>query len=286
MIQLHAVANLAVIAVTLLVTLRGFRDPGFRERMIMDTQAVLRRGEIHRVLTSAFLHADWGHFGFNMFSLFAFGSAIELAAGARIFLLIYLTSIVGGDLLSLALHRHENYRALGASGGVSGVVFAAIFLFPGGGVLIFPLMFPIPAWIYAIFFVLTSIYGIRTRAGNIGHDAHLGGALVGLLVTAVLFPQVILHSLWLFLLIFGITAAFFLYLARYGPGRLLRIPGLGGRPPHPPRPPKVVDFPRDRRPNHQAVIDILLDKVAERGIEGLTPAERELLERLSKEHGE
>ncbi len=286
MIQLQAVANLAVIAVTLLVTMRGFSDPGFRDRMLMDAQAVLRRGEIHRVLTSAFLHADWGHFGFNMFSLFAFGSAIELSRGAPVFLLIYFASIVGGDLLSLALHRHENYRALGASGGVSGVVFAAIFLFPGGGVMVFPLMFPIPAWIYAIFFVLTSIYGIRTRHGNIGHDAHLGGALVGLLLTALLFPQAVGRSLWLFLLILGITLAFFLYLARFPAGVPLTRPRMGGRFTRRPPPSKVVPFPKGERSGDQAVIDILLEKVSERGIEGLTPAERELLERLSKKHGD
>ncbi len=286
MIQLQAVANLAVIAVTLLVTMRGFSDPGFRDRMIMDAQAVLRGREYHRVLTSAFLHADWGHFGFNMFSLFAFGSAIELTAGAPVFLLIYFASIVGGDLLSLALHRRENYRALGASGGVSGVVFAAIFLFPGGGVRIFPLDFPIPAWIYAIFFVLTSIYGIRTRHGNIGHDAHLGGALVGLLLTALLFPQVVGHSLWLFLLILGITVGFFVFLARFPSGIPRPQPRTSGRFTRNPSRPKVVPFPKGERSGDQAVIDILLEKVSERGIEGLTPAERELLERLSKKHGE
>ncbi len=214
MFDLHATANLAVIAVTLVVTFLAFQDPELREHLLFDTGPILHRGEVHRLLSSGFIHADWGHFAFNMFSLFSFGGAIERVAGAGIFLLIYFASMVGGSLVSLALHRRERYRALGASGGVSGVIFSSIFLFPGGSVQIFPFPVPIPSWLYAILFVAISLYGIRTRAGNVGHDAHLGGALVGLGVTTALFPEVVAASPLLFAGVLAVILAAFPILRR------------------------------------------------------------------------
>ena len=120
--------------------------------------------------------------------------------------LIYAVSILGGNILSLLVYRNTHYRALGASGGVCGIIYASVFLLPGGSIYILPIPFPIPSWTYAILFLLISIYGMRSGRGNIGHVAHLGGALIGLLATFILFPRAVLAQPWLLLLIVAISA--------------------------------------------------------------------------------
>src|SRR5258708_14045119 len=129
-----------------------------------------------------------------MISLYLFGRYIELLVGVPKFLAIYLGAILGGSLLSLWIHRHHEYRAYGASGGVCGIIFAYIFLFPGGGVGMFPFPYEIPGWLYAIAFVLGSFYGMKAQRDNIGHDAHLGGAIIGLVIAAAFNPWIIRHS--------------------------------------------------------------------------------------------
>jgi membrane associated rhomboid family serine protease len=94
------------------------------------------------------------------------------------------------------------------------VIYAAIFLLPGSSVYIFFIPIPIPAAVYAIAFLVISIWGIRSRFGNIGHDAHVGGALVGLLVTTVLYPEVILAQPLLFLAVTGISLGLMVWLIR------------------------------------------------------------------------
>ena len=133
-------------------------------------------------------------FWVGMISLYLFGSTIERFLGARDFLTIYFGSIVGGSLLSLLIHRRHDYRAYGASGGVCGIIFAHIFLFPGGSISFFPFPYGIPSWLYAICFMLGSFYGMKAQRDNIGHDAHLGGAILGLLITAALQPWIVRRS--------------------------------------------------------------------------------------------
>lgn len=205
------IATLLVVGVTVYTSYRAFQSPAFMNSLMFSPVHVLRYKQYHRMVTSAFIHADWLHFFFNMFTLYSFGSGIELIFGPHVFLLIYFSSIIGGSLLSLYLHRHHDYRALGASGGVCGVIFASIFLLPGGAVMIFPLPIPIPSWLYAILFIVVSFFGMRSHAGNIGHDAHLGGALVGLLVATVLHPEIIRESPVLYAAVVVISGALFVY---------------------------------------------------------------------------
>ena len=145
-----AIFTLLVIGLTVYTSYLGFQRPFFTERYIFVPVRILRDKQYHRLLSSAFLHGGWLHLGLNMFSLYLFGENIEVIFGALSFLTIYFLSILGGSLLSLYLHRHHDYRALGASGGVCGIIFSSIFLLPGGGIYIIPFPFPIPAWLYAI----------------------------------------------------------------------------------------------------------------------------------------
>lgn len=197
--------TIAIIVVTVLSSLIGFRNVGYLQRHLLDVQRVLQKREWPRLLTSGLLHADLSHLFFNMFSLWSFGGAVEACCGWGFLLAVYVAAVLGGSLLALALHRREQYRALGASGGVCGVIYAAIFLVPGTSVVVFPLPIPIPAWLFAILFVVISFAVMRTRIGNIGHDAHLGGALVGLLVATALRPSLVAENPLLFATVVVIT---------------------------------------------------------------------------------
>ena len=114
------------------------------------------------------------------------------------FLIIYVVSLILGNLLSLYFHKDEfHYSAVGASGAVTGVLYAAILLEPSMrlGLLFIPL--PIPAYIFGILYLMYSIYGMKNRVGNIGHDAHFGGAIGGYVVTLILLPSLFITDLWM-----------------------------------------------------------------------------------------
>ena len=184
-----AIVTLLLIAVTCAVSYAGFMKPALVRKYIFNPENILAEKEFYRLVTSAFLHADGRHLFFNMLSLFLFGSRIELEFGPMQLLLIYFASIVGGSLLSLYVHRHHEYRAYGASGGTFGIVFAYILLFPGAGIYAYFVPIPVPGWLYAIGFMVASFLAMKANRDNIGHDAHLGGAIVGLLTAAALYPE-------------------------------------------------------------------------------------------------
>jgi len=118
------IATVLIIIATGVISVLAFKDGALRDRLIFSPQAILANREYYRTVTSAFLHADWQHLFFNMVSLGLFGQIMEPAIGIGRFVLIYFASIIGGSLLSLYLHRHHEYFALGASGGVCGIVFS------------------------------------------------------------------------------------------------------------------------------------------------------------------
>jgi membrane associated rhomboid family serine protease len=205
--QLNEPVTVSIIIATGVLTFLGFKNPKLFNRLMFDNRMILQSKEYFRLISSGFLHTDWMHFAFNMFSLFSFGKYIEKYYTATDLLLIYFASVVGGNVLSLILYRNSEYKAIGASGGVCGVIYASVFLIPGGSIMILPVPVPIPSWVYAILFLLISFYGMRSARGNIGHVAHIGGALVGLFVTFLLFPQAVLALPELVALIILISGA-------------------------------------------------------------------------------
>jgi membrane associated rhomboid family serine protease len=208
-----APANVLIIAATAYFSYRGFASPAFLNRYLFSTPEILDDKQYYRILTSGVLHADWVHLLFNMFSLYSFGSAIELLFGRVTFLATYLAGIIGGNILALILHRKESYRALGASGGVCGVIFACIFLIPGTSVGMIFIPVSIPASVYAVLFMLVSYFGVRTQLGNIGHDAHLGGAVIGLLTATAFHPWIVPENPVLYpaIIVLAITLMILLY---------------------------------------------------------------------------
>lgn len=274
-------ATVLVLLLTAFATYYAFRRPDIKERWIFDPEAILARKQFDRLFTCGLIHADWIHFGFNAFSFYCFAQNIEEIYGARTLLLIYVSSILGGSLLSLAIHRHHDYRALGASGGVCGVIFASIFLLPGSSINIFPLPIGVPAALYAVLFLVGSFIAHRKQSDNIGHDAHLGGAIIGLLVASALFPKLIFASPWMFAGVICLSLVILLVLI-FDPIHLLDRRLHSDH--HLPGGERLREYDENQRQNERkAEIDRLLEKVAQKGIEKLSTSERKRLDELSKE---
>jgi membrane associated rhomboid family serine protease len=191
------IVALGIIGLNVLVSYTGFNNRSFFENNLFQVSRILGGKEYKRMITSGFLHADWGHLLFNMISFYSFSYSLETYLGPVKFLLLYFISLIGGNMLSLFIHQHHgNYRAIGASGAVCGIIFAAIALFPGIEIGFIFIPIPIPGWIFGIIYALYTIYGIKSNLGNIGHEAHLGGGIIGLLVASALVPSVLTTNLF------------------------------------------------------------------------------------------
>jgi membrane associated rhomboid family serine protease len=139
------------------------------------------------MLLSHFSHADGAHLLFNMMSLYFFAPVVETGLGAMSLLAIYVTAGIFSSAFVYFFHRkNPEYRSLGASGSVSGVIFASIVLQPGMSIYFFIVPIPIPAPVFAILYIAISTYFMRRGMGNISHEAHIGGALSGFLLAGLL----------------------------------------------------------------------------------------------------
>lgn len=181
---------LGIIIINVLVSIKGFNDYSFLDAYKFQVNKILR-GEKLRMISSGFLHVDWIHLGFNMYALYLFGDIVVVNLGNISFIAIYIGSLLAGNLYSLSYHKHEPlYSAVGASGAVSGIVYSSILLYPDMTLMLFPLPIPIPAYIFGVGYLVYSTYGMKKQLGNVGHSAHLGGAIGGFVITLLLFPQI------------------------------------------------------------------------------------------------
>ena len=187
--NLHPV-TIAIIVINALVSMKGFNDSSFFEKYKFNVGGI-KNGEQLRMVSSAFLHANTQHLLFNMLSLYFFSNAVIYNLGVVNFVIIYAASLFVGNLLSFYFHKNEyHYSAVGASGAVSGVIYAGILLNPG-----MTINFIIPGWAFGVGYLLYSIYGMRAKNDNIGHDAHFGGAMGGFVATLLMAPQLLQTSL-------------------------------------------------------------------------------------------
>lgn len=189
---------LTVIVINSIVSIKGFKDRLFFEKFMFHIGGI-KRGEQVRMVSSGFLHVDEFHLIFNMLTLFFFAPTVIANLGAIKFLVIYVASLIIGNIFSFYFHKDEyHYTAVGASGAVSGVLYAAILFEPMGEIgLIFIPFLKIPAFIFGILYLLYSIYGMKKRFGNIGHDAHFGGAVSGYGITLLLAPWMFQMQPWI-----------------------------------------------------------------------------------------
>lgn len=182
---------LIIIAITVVISIMGFQNIQLFEKYKFNVSAIQNRKEYIRLLSAGFLHADFGHLFFNMLTLYFFGPIVLEAFGVLGFLVIYFGAIILGNLFSLYLYKRQGwYSAIGASGGVSGILFAAIAMVPSLGIYFYFIPIPIPGYIFGTLYFGYSVYMMLNPRphDNIGHAAHLGGAAFGL-VYAVLFQS-------------------------------------------------------------------------------------------------
>ena len=152
--------------------------------------------EYYRLLTSGFIHADWNHLVLNMITLYCFGenaeyilSGVNSNMGPAIYIVLYLSAIVVSSLPALVKHKnHSYYRSLGASGGVAAVLFFVIYYFPWSKIRFMFIPIGIPAILFGIAYSVYSAYMAKKGNDNIGHDAHLGGAVYGFIFAFVVDP--------------------------------------------------------------------------------------------------
>lgn len=182
---------IVLIAITVLVSYKGFNDSYFSRKYDFHI-ASIRSGEQIRMLTSGFLHADFIHLGFNMYALWMFAPIVIDSLNNLFFIYIYFGSLIAGSLLTLFFHKNEPYyRAYGASGAVSGVIYSGILLFPEKKLNLFFIPIDIPGYFFGIGYLLYSIFGMKAKRDNIGHTAHFGGAVGGFIITLAQDPSII-----------------------------------------------------------------------------------------------
>ena len=199
---------IAIIVVNVLISYKGFNDLSFFRKYEFHVGSI-RSGEQIRMLSSGFLHADMMHLIFNMLTLWFFAPVVINHLGSFSFILVYFGSLIFGSLLTMVFHKNDyGYRAVGASGAVTGVLYSAILLQPDMMLGIF-FIIPMPAYLFGILYLLYSIYGIKAKNDNIGHTAHFGGAVGGYLITLVKEPTLLVeHTLMVIVLVIPIIVLF------------------------------------------------------------------------------
>jgi len=152
---------------------------------------VIARGSGYwQLLSSGFVHADIAHLLFNCVTFYSFGFALERVIGTGYFVTLYFVGLLVSGVGTCIKHRDEpNYASLGASGAILAVLFASIVYFPNSRLLILPFPVPIPAPLFAVIYLAFSYYSSRTSKGRINHDAHITGALAGVVFVAVTDPH-------------------------------------------------------------------------------------------------
>lgn len=183
---------LIIIAATAIFSWMGFSNSQLFEKYKFNVGAIRHHKEYVRLISAGFLHADLMHLLFNMLTLYFFGPIVIQAFGEVGFLMIYFGSIILGNLFSLYLYQAQDwYSAIGASGGVSGILFAAIAIFPQIGIYFFFIPIPIPGYIFGLLYFGYSVYMMLNprQHDNIGHAAHLGGAFFGLAYAVAYAPE-------------------------------------------------------------------------------------------------
>ena len=179
-----------VFAVTIGASLYGlYRSPRFIERCLFEPYRFLRERRYETIITSGFVHADFGHLLANMLTFYFFAFPLESRIGPARFTLLYLLALIASDLPTYFKHRNNpNYASLGASGAISAVLFAAVVYFPAMKLIVIPIPLPIPAPLFAVGYVAYTWWSARQARGRINHDAHLGGALFGVLFVMLTDP--------------------------------------------------------------------------------------------------
>ena len=188
-----------IIGLNIFFSYRGFSDRIFFNKYKFSPSSI-KRGEKIRYISSGFLHVDTTHLIVNMFTLYFFVDAVIFRVGEINFLIIYLTSLIFGNWLTYRFNSNNiNYSAVGASGAVMGIVYSAILLNPE--MTLFFFILPMPGYLFGLGYLFYSIYSMKKVNDNIGHEAHLGGAIAGFFSTIFISPAIVLTNLFTVLIL-------------------------------------------------------------------------------------
>ncbi len=189
---------LAIIVANVMISYKGFEDVYFFRKYEFHVGSI-RAGEQIRMISSGFLHVDMPHLIFNMLTLYFFAPYVFDNLSNFSFLLVYFGSLIFGSLLTMIMHKNDySYRAVGASGAVTGILYSAILLDPNIeiGLMFIPFVH-ISGYLFGIIYLLYSIYGMKSKSDNIGHTAHFGGAIGGYLITLLKEPSIVTERTFL-----------------------------------------------------------------------------------------
>lgn len=187
--------TLLLVIITSGISYYAFNNYSLMDKLIMNPYKITKRNEYYRFVTSGFIHADFGHLIFNMLSLWFVGEGIERlfgmlfgASGSLYFLFLYIAGIIVSDIPTFLKHRNSsNYNSLGASGGVSAVLFAAILFAPTMTISLY-FFIKMKAFIFGILFLGYSLYEAKKGTSYVNHSAHMYGAIFGMVFMAVVYP--------------------------------------------------------------------------------------------------
>jgi membrane associated rhomboid family serine protease len=190
--------TLVIIIITVIISIGAFSNEKMRNDLIFWPPLINKKQQYYRFITSGFIHADWAHLLFNMITLYSFGEAMELFYVMKIdkmgYLLFYLGGLIFSELPSYIKHiNNYQYRSLGASGAVSGILFSFILLAPWQTLYVF--FFPLPAIVFAVLYFIYTGYMAKKGGDQINHSAHLWGAIYGMVFTVIMEPAV-LKNFW------------------------------------------------------------------------------------------
>ncbi len=183
-----------IIGLNVYFSYKGFNDPVFFNKYKFNP-SYIKKGEKIRYISSAFLHVDTTHLIVNMFTLYFFIDSVIYKVGSISFLIIYFASLIFGNWITYRINQNKlNYNAVGASGAVMGVVYSAIILNPDMTLIFF--IIPMPGYLFGLGYLFYSIYSMNSVNDNIGHEAHLGGAIAGFFTTILISPMVLLTNIF------------------------------------------------------------------------------------------
>lgn len=181
-----------IFAITIASSIWAFSNDNLYANMILHPFSVYRKQRVYTVITSGMIHNDWMHLGFNMLSYYFFAFQLEPVLGHWQFGFLYVASLILSDLPTVFKHKNDEwYHSLGASGAVSAVIFSYIMFDPLSKMMIIPIPIGIPAVLFGVLYLAYCNYASKYSRDNINHDAHMFGALSGVLITIVLQPHVV-----------------------------------------------------------------------------------------------
>jgi membrane associated rhomboid family serine protease len=179
-----------ILTLTIVISVIGLLSRKVLEKAILRPQVIAQGNAYATLLTSGFVHADFGHLIFNLITYYSFAFPLDRAIGDLRFEILYFSAMLVGNLGTCIKHRNEpNYASLGASGAILGVLFASIVYFPRQKLLMLPIPIPIPAPLFAVAYLAFSWYSSGRSRDHINHDAHIFGALTGLVFVLVTAPE-------------------------------------------------------------------------------------------------